>query len=155
MTLSLAGKCSTDVLYTGTLLLSRNLTSICLTTSAHLHILRYMAKYVSNSAGRLGRYFSRGDDIIERFFPSNATEAFEDFIGVDNLQQEMFRFDRESRASVVLKMKEVQNALLEAKPDDEVFAEPTVKLAAEGKLDELLGLISGSRSLGSTKEKKT
>lgn len=44
--------------------------------------------------------------------------------------------------SVVMKMKEVQTALLEAKEDDEIFAEPTVKLAAEGKLDELLGIIA-------------
>ena len=113
-----------------------------------------MAVSISNPAGRLGRYFSRGDDTIERFFPTNATEAFEPFIGVDEVQKEMFRFDREARASVVLKMNQVQTALLEAKPDDEVFAEPTVKLAAEGKLDELLGLISSSsRSLASTKEK--
>lgn len=44
--------------------------------------------------------------------------------------------------SVVMKMKEVQTALLEAKEDDEFFAEPTVKLAAEGKLDELLGILA-------------
>jgi len=44
--------------------------------------------------------------------------------------------------SVVMKMTEVQTALLEAKEDDEIFAEPTVKLAAEGKLDELLGIIA-------------
>ena len=44
-----------------------------------------------------------------------------------------------------MKMKEVQTALLvyvEAKEDDKVFAEPTEKLEAEGKLDELLGIIA-------------
>lgn len=56
-------------------------------------------------------------------------------IGVDNVR-------KEARMSVVFKMKEVQQALLEAENDDEVFAEPTVKLAAEGKLDELLGIIT-------------
>ena len=64
----------------------------------------------------------------------------EKFIGVDDVQ-------KEARMSVVLKMEEVQH-LLEAETGDEVFAEPTVKLAVEGKLDELLGIIS-------TKEKKS
>ena len=35
--------------------------------------------------------------------------------------------------------------------DDEVFAEPTAKLAAEGKLDELLGIISRSSSSSKAK----
>ena len=63
------------------------------------------------------------------------------YIGVDDVK-------KEARMSVALKLNEVQQALLEAEADDEVFAEPTVKLAAEGKLDELLGIIS-------TKEKKS
>ena len=50
--------------------------------------------------------------------------------------------------SVAFKMSKVRQALLEAEVDDEVFAEPTVRLAAEGKLDELLGIIS-------TKEKES
>ena len=62
-------------------------------------------------------------------------EHSEKVIGVDVVKDE-------ARMSVVMKMKEVQTALLEAKEEDEIFAEPTVKLAAEGKLDELLGIIA-------------
>lgn len=62
-------------------------------------------------------------------------EHSEKVIGVDVVKDE-------ARMSVVMKMKEVQTALLEAKEDDEFFAEPTVKLAAEGKLDELLGILA-------------
>ena len=62
-------------------------------------------------------------------------EHSEKVIGVDVVKDE-------ARMSVVMKMKEVQTALLEAKEEHEIFAEPTVKLAAEGKLDELLGIIA-------------
>jgi hypothetical protein len=54
--------------------------------------------------------------------------------------------------SLVMKMKEVQDALLEeqAEKEDEepAYAEPTMRLAVEGKLDELMALVS-------TKEKKS
>ena len=52
----------------------------------------------------------------------------------------------EARMSIIMKMKEVQDALPEDE-DEPVYAEPTAKLAVEGKLDELLDLVS-------TKEKK-
>ena len=55
----------------------------------------------------------------------------------------------QARMSVLLKTSQVQNLLMEMKDDDEVFAEPTAKLAAEGKLDELLGIISKSSSSSS------
>lgn len=52
----------------------------------------------------------------------------------------------EARMSIMMKMKDVQDALPEGE-DEPVYAEPTAKLAVEGKLDELLDLVS-------TKEKK-
>lgn len=97
----------------------------------------YMAIYVSNPAGRLGRYFSRGDQSFDDSFPTSATEAFEKVVGVDDVR-------KEARMSVIMKMKEVQDALLEeeAKP---IYAEPTAKLAVEGKLDEILNLVSAPK----------
>lgn len=47
--------------------------------------------------------------------------------------------------SVVMKMKDVQDALL-SDYSEQVFAEPTAKLAAEGKLDELLNIIKEKTS---------
>ena len=43
--------------------------------------------------------------------------------------------------SVVMKMKEVQE-VLGSEDSEEAFAEPTARLAAEGKLDELIEMIS-------------
>lgn len=103
-----------------------------------------MAVQISNPAGRLGRYFSRGDDSFDSALPQNASELFEKVIGVDVVKDQ-------ARMSVLLKTSQVQNLLMEMKDDDEVFAEPTAKLAAEGKLDELLGIISRSSSSSKAK----
>ena len=59
----------------------------------------------------------------------------------------------QARMSVLLKTSQVQNLLMQMKDDDEVFGEPTAKLAAEGKLDELLGIIL--RSSPSSKAKSS
>ena len=104
----------------------------------------YMAVRISNPAGRLGRYFSRGDDSFDSALPQTASELFEKVIGVDVVKDE-------ARMSVLLQTSQVQNLLMEMKDDDEVFAEPTAKLAAEGKLDELLGIISRSSSSSKAK----
>lgn len=106
--------------------------------SIDIVIAWFMATRVSNPAGRLGRYFSRGDgSSFESALPSSASEVFEKFTGVDVVKHE-------ARMSVLLKMSEVQNLLLHLQDDNEVFAEPTARLVAEGKLDELLCLISSS-----------
>lgn len=52
---------------------------------------------------------------------------------------------KEVQMSLVMKTRAVQDALLRAEGDHEVFAEPTAKLAAEGKLDELLGIVSSPK----------
>jgi PAP2 superfamily C-terminal len=64
----------------------------------------YMAIYVSNSAGRLGRYYSRGASIYE-IMPANATEAFETVTGVTDARNE-------ARMSTLMKRKDGQELLL-------------------------------------------
>lgn len=94
----------------------------------------YMAIYVSNPAGRLGRYFSRKDDLksFEAYMmPTTAMEAFEAVIGVDSVREQR-------RVSLLMKREDFKNALLEAAQDEPDLAEPTAKLMTEGKLDELL-----------------
>ena len=49
----------------------------------------------------------------------------------------------EARTSLVMKMKEVQDALHEDDAEP-VYAEPSAKMAVEGKLDELLDLVSST-----------
>lgn len=95
----------------------------------------YMAVSVSNPAGRLGRYFSRGDDSFTEAMPATATEAFERIVGVHDVRNE-------ARMSLIMKTSLVQDALRQAEGNEEIFAEPTAKLAAEGKLDELLEIVS-------------
>jgi len=70
------------------------------------------------------------------------TLCSEKVIGVHDVRNE-------ARMSIVMKMKEVQDALLEEEDEEPAYAEPTAKLAVEGKLDEILSLVS------STKEKKS
>jgi hypothetical protein len=49
----------------------------------------YMAVYVSNPAGRLGRHFSRGDkSLSELFVPVSAEGAFERFCGVTFVRED-------------------------------------------------------------------
>ncbi|CAB9498436.1 expressed unknown protein [Seminavis robusta] len=99
----------------------------------------YMAVSISKPAGRLGRHFSRGDDSIEKHMPASATEAFEYAIGVDETRTE-------ARMSMLMKREDVKEALLNVKDQEEVFAEPTVRLAMEGKLEELEELIATAKS---------
>lgn len=49
---------------------------------------------------------------------------------------------KERRMSQVMKMKEVVAALEREDKDEPLYAEPTARLAVEGKLDELLILVS-------------
>lgn len=73
--------------------------------SIDIIIAYYMAIYVSNSAGRLGRYYSRGDTSIYEIMPANATEAFETMTGVSDARNE-------ARMSTLMKRKECQELLL-------------------------------------------
>lgn len=88
---------------------------------------RYMAVYVSNPAGRLGRYYSRGKSLSD-IVPMNATEAFETVTGVYDVK-------KEARMSRLMKKKDLQAALLEIEGEDfeVIFAsgsETTATLAA-------------------------
>lgn len=58
--------------------------------SIDIIIAWYMAVYVSNTAGRLGRYYSRGEMsiIYDIMVPSSATEAFETVTGVTDARNE-------------------------------------------------------------------
>lgn len=98
----------------------------------------FMATRVSNPAGRLGRYFSRGDSSsFESALPSSASEVFEKLVGVDVVKEQ-------ARMSVLMKTNEVQNLLSQMKDPSEVFAEPTARMLAEDMLDELRDMISSS-----------
>ena len=98
----------------------------------------FMATRVSNPAGRIGRHFSRGDaSSFQHDLPSSASDVFEKITGVDGVRDQ-------ARMSVLMKTSEVQKLLLQMKDDDEVFTEPTARLVAEGKLDELIGIMSPS-----------
>mmetsp|Transcript_3933 Transcript_3933/g.5890 ORF Transcript_3933/g.5890 Transcript_3933/m.5890 type:complete len:107 (+) Transcript_3933:735-1055(+) len=104
-----------------------------------------MATRVSNPAGRLGRYFSRGDSSsFESALPSSASEVFEKLVGVDVVKEQ-------ARMSVLMKTNEVQNLLSQMKDPSEVFAEPTARMLAEDMLDELRDMISSSYKKGEKK----
>ena len=65
----------------------------------------YMAVHVSNSAGRLGRYYSRGTPMHELFLPNNAREAFESVTGVSEARYEQ-------RLANLLQEQEVKDLLI-------------------------------------------
>mmetsp|Transcript_9430 Transcript_9430/g.14146 ORF Transcript_9430/g.14146 Transcript_9430/m.14146 type:complete len:108 (-) Transcript_9430:76-399(-) len=105
-----------------------------------------MATRVSNPAGRLGRYFSRGDSSsFESALPSSASEVFEKLVGVDVVKEQA------RMSSVLMKTNEVQNLLSQMKDPSEVFAEPTARMLAEDMLDELRDMISSSYKKGEKK----
>lgn len=88
-----------------------------------------MAVYVSNPAGRLGRYYSRGKSLSD-VVPKTASEAFETFTGVYDVK-------KEARMSRLMKKKDLQAALLEIEEEDlEVIfqseSETTATLVAGG-----------------------
>lgn len=85
----------------------------------------YMAIYVSNGAGRLGRYYSRGASFHE-IMPSNAVEAFETVTGVTQVRNE-------ARMSKILRRKDVQELLLkiQASEDDSDQTETTARIIHE------------------------
>jgi len=73
----------------------------------------YMATNVSISAGRLGRYYSRGTSMQDAI-PHNAIEAFETFTGVSETRNDQ-------RMSKLMKVQEVQDMLLKLAKDDASF----------------------------------
>ena len=92
-------------------------------------IYRYMAVYVSNTAGRLGRYYSRGVSFSD-VMPHSATEAFEAVTGVYDVK-------KEARMSRIMKRKELQAALSELEDEDmevifESESETTAHIFVEG-----------------------
>ena len=64
----------------------------------------HVAVHVANSAGRLGRYYSRGSSLCELFLPNNAREAFETMTGVAEARHEQ-------RWSKLLRDNEVKDLL--------------------------------------------
>jgi len=84
----------------------------------------YMAINVSTSAGRLGRYYSRGKPMKE-IMPANAIEAFETVTGVADARNEQ-------RMSFLLQDQEVKDLLLrlhkEADDHSSVHTETTLKM---------------------------
>lgn len=69
-----------------------------------------MAVNVSNTAGRLGRHYSRGVTLSD-VMPQSATEAFETVTGVYDVK-------KEARMSRMMKKKELQAALSELEDED-------------------------------------
>lgn len=78
--------------------------------SIDMIIAWFMAVYVSNPAGRLGRYYSRGKNLSD-IVPMSATEAFETFTGVYDVK-------KEARMSRLMKKSTLQQALLGIEEDD-------------------------------------
>jgi len=80
----------------------------------------FMAVNVSNSAGRLGRYYSRGTP-MDQFMPANAREAFEAVTGVSDARNEQ-------RMSRLLKEQDVKDMLLRLQTDELPQSETTLKM---------------------------
>lgn len=90
---------------------------------------RYIAKYVSNPAGRLGRYYSRGKSLSD-IVPTSATEAFETFTGVSDVK-------KEARMSRLMRKSDLQEALRAMEEEDfeivfESGSETAATIVAEG-----------------------
>lgn len=88
-----------------------------------------MAKYVSNPAGRLGRYYSRGKSLSE-IMPTSATEAFETVTGVSDVK-------KEARMSRLMRKQDLEAALLQIEEEDleiifESGSETTANIVVEG-----------------------
>ena len=62
--------------------------STALQYSIDIIIAWFVAVLGSNPAGRLGRYYSRGDSFRDMLLPTTATEAFESLTGVDQVRNE-------------------------------------------------------------------
>jgi len=108
-----------------------------------------MAKYVSNTFGRLGRYYSRGKSFGD-IVPSSATEAFETFTGVYDVK-------REARMSRLMKKADLQAALLEMEDEDlevvfESESETTATLVAAGMYTSASELLHKTSLLSNVKK---
>jgi len=104
----------------------------------------YMAVYVSNPAGRLGRHFSRGDkSFTELFVPVSSEAAFERMTGVEFIREER-------RLSKIIKNPEAFDAITD---EDEVLPEPTARMAYEGKILELNEALSDLSNSSNAKKK--
>ena len=80
--------------------------------SIDMIIAWYISVYVSNPAGRLGRYYSRGKTLTD-VMPETATEAFETITGVSGIKEER-------RLSRLVKKQDLQKVLKEMEQDDEI-----------------------------------
>ena len=99
------------------------------TDSIDIIIGWYVAIYVSRSAGRLGRYYSRGMRFRD-LGPKSRKEAFETFIGVYNDM-------RSRRMSLIIREANLEETLLNLDGEDynvlkESIHLTTAKLAAKG-----------------------
>jgi hypothetical protein len=89
----------------------------------------FVAVYVSNPAGRLGRYYSRGAKVQE-ILPKTPTEAFEHMTGVADARNE-------NRMAALLQRKEVQEVLIamqnnhDLDGDNDVHYETTARILQE------------------------
>lgn len=72
----------------------------------------FIAVQGSNPAGRLGRYYSRGDSFRDMLLPTTATEAFESLTGVSGVRHE-------SRVSALLKHTDMEQMLRAVQQQDE------------------------------------
>ena len=108
----------------------------------------YVAIYVSRSAGRLGRYYSRGARFRD-FGPKSRKEAFETFIGVNDDM-------RSRRFSMIIREQNLEATLLELENNDfNVLKQSvhitTAKLAARGTIslhDERISESGGDSAYG-------
>ena len=80
----------------------------------------YVAIYVSRSAGRLGRYYSRGKRFRD-FTPKSGQDAFEQFIGV---QTDM----RSRRLSKIIREEALEETLLKMDREDLGYMQESVRL---------------------------
>jgi hypothetical protein len=89
--------------------------------SIDIIIAWYMAVYVSNSAGRLGRYYSKGESFYA-IMPANATEAFETVTGITDARNE-------ARMSTLMNRQDGQELLLKIHQENEsVMTETTAQI---------------------------
>ena len=95
--------------------------------SIDMIIAWYVAVYVSNPAGRLGRYYSKGTHVQE-ILPKTPMEALEHVTGVTDARNE-------SRMAALLRRKDVQEVLLamqnEDDEDDDFHSETTARILQE------------------------
>lgn len=118
--------------------------------SIDIIIAWYVAVQISNSAARLGRYYSRGASMRE-VMPANATEVFETVTGVG-------RARTDARMSKLMQRDEFKELLKQVQDDDmtpEEQSETTARLIHEQLSDQVHEHMQRLYDIDPLKKKKT